>query len=66
MFKTKDKEYATITNKVIQNSNNEIRASIDDKADELTIKMASSNLVEAQTASDDLENLFKQKILKEF
>ena len=64
LFKTKDKEYSTITNKVIQNSNNEIRASIDDKADELTIKMASSDLVEAQTASDDLENLFNQKSTK--
>ena len=64
LFKTKDKEYSTITNKVIQNSNNEIRASIDDKADELTIKMASSDLVEAQTASDDLDNLLKQKSTK--
>ena len=64
LFKTKDKEYSTITNKVIQHSNNEIRASIDDKADELTIKMASSDLVEAQTASDDLENLFNQKSTK--
>ena len=64
LLKTKDKEYSTIANKVIQNSNNEIRASIDDKADELTIKMASSDLVEAQTASDDLENLFNQKTTK--
>ena len=64
LLKTKDKEYSTIANKVIQNSNDEIRASIDDKADELTIKMASSDLVEAQTASDDLENLFNQKSTK--
>ena len=28
--------------------------------------MASSNLVEAQTASDDLDNLFNQKSKKNF
>ena len=32
----------------------------------LQLKLASSNLVEAQTASDDLDNLFNQKVLKEF
>ena len=64
LLKTKDKEYATIANKVIKRSNEEARATLNDKADELTIKMASSNLVEAQTASDDLDNLFNQKSTK--
>ena len=64
LLKTKDKEYATIANKVIKRSNEEARATLNDTADELTIKMASSNLVEAQTASDDLDNLFNQKSTK--
>ena len=66
LLKTKDKEYATIANKVIKRSNEEARATLNDKADELTIKMASSNLVEAQTASDDLDNLLIKKVQKEF
>ena len=64
LLKTKDKEYATIANKVIKRSNEEAKATLNDKADELTIKMASSNLVEAQTASDDLDNLINQKSTK--
>ncbi len=64
LLKTKDKEYATIANKVIKRSNEEAKATLNDTADELTIKMASSNLVEAQTASDDLDNLFNQKSTK--
>ena len=64
LLKTKDAEYSTITKEVIKNSNNEIRNTFNDKADELSIKMASSNLVEAQTASDDLDNLFAQPELK--
>ena len=64
LFKTTDAEYSSITKSVIKNSNNRIKDELQNKASELSILAASSDLVKATNSENELEQLFRDPSTK--
>ena len=58
-LKTTDQEYNSITKAVIKRSNDQARANLQDEAGRLSILAASSDIVKATEAENDLEDLGK-------
>ncbi len=57
LLKTTDQEYNSITKAVIKRSNDQARATLEDEAGRLSILAASSDIVKATEAENDLEAL---------